>query len=283
MKPVHPKVKKNYYIPRNNPRGRPKGAYKDREVLDGNTIHIRKTGSNHKILRFHNRLKVDPATLTEDTFTHNAKRNHRGRYAKILKPEIELLESSSELERVEAEFEAKAYMYKILSYAKEDTLTSEELRKAKLFHYFSTKGVSNGYAANRTKKLLSADIFYILLCERPVEVLAEVFGVSPTTISLIKTGKQHPYEHSLVQSIRSIVSKNLRRLKPNGEDKVKRSIFRLVKMNESGDSYEILYHLKSKQVAGSIRKTIIKGDEYKYLVKKKLLDVKYPIQEVELL
>ena len=274
------KVKKNYYIPRNNPRGRPKGAYKDREVLDGNTIYVRKTGSNHKILRFHNRLKVDPSTLTEDTFTHNARRHHRGRYAKILKPEIELLESSSELERVEAEFEAKKYMYKILSYAKEDTLTPEELRKAKLFHYFSTKGVSNGYAANRTKKLLSADVFYILLCERPVEMLAEIFGVSPSVISGIKTGKQYQYEHSLVQSIRSIVRKNLRRLRPNGEDKVKRSVFRLCKRKEDGSGLEILYFCKSKQVAQGIRKTIIKESEFKRLTKKKLLEESYPIDEI---
>ena len=205
---------------------------------------------------------------------------YRGNYSNVTDGRLaKVLESITEEEREAAEFEAKEYTYQVLNYAEKDELDQESLRRLKAFHHFAKHGVKTGYSVRRDNKLLSADIFYILLSEHSVAKLAKTFNVSISLISQIKSG-EHPayrYEHTLVKNIRSIVSKNFRRANVNG--RVPSSIFRLCKLKPDG-TFEILYHCKSKQVACGLRKSLLGEEEWKKMEKKKTLDIRYPIQEV---
>jgi hypothetical protein len=201
------------------------------------------------------------------------------------------LPSGTQEELQEAFDKYSEYLYKILDYAEDESLTKEQLEEAKRHLYFVKHGPRAKYLlGNRRGKLTSADVFYILVTTTSSPKLAEVFGVTRKEICAIRRGDSSAWrwEYDLVRKLSRDIRFSLKRFDPYNRSVVsksgkysKRVAYRCWKVTP--ESKEELFLITSMAKAKRLRKDLIPVKEYALLEKRGALDVLYPIEIADVL
>jgi hypothetical protein len=205
------------------------------------------------------------------------KRSKRDRW--WLRPIEECDEVTKEAFKVSQE-----YLYKILEYAdKEEPMPKDELELARRIFSFCKQGPkATHFLFSKNGKLVAADVLYILTSTLPANNIGEKFGVAPRKIREIRSGKceEWYYEWMLVRRLRAIITSNLKRT--NVSDK-KTIIYSLSKVHGPKDK-RVLYYFSSRRKAKALREGILtKIEKAKFDKDKDLIDIIYPIEQVDVL
>lgn len=106
---------------------------------------------------------------------------------------------------------ANEYLYKIMSYAPDNSLDKESLAFHRRFFHFIKHGPKRGYFTVSDKsKLTNPDVLYILSCKHSKQRLSKLFNVAEGTIQRIRAGESGEWkeEFNLVKMIRNAVYSN---------------------------------------------------------------------------
>lgn len=192
-------------------------------------------------------------------------------------------EPEGTLEEKKEAFEiAQSYLYKILDYAdKEEPISKEVVDKEKRIFTFCRQGPRAGHYLHAIKgKLLSADVLYMLSSTLPSTQIGDKFGVNPRKVREIRRGDTEEWypEYLLVRRLKAIIQSNDRRVNRGYAG----SIFSISKLIDT-NKYDLLYYTVSLRKAKALRKSIISNKEYDRLLKEDILDIIYPIKEIEVI
>lgn len=230
-------------------------------------------------LVYHSGHKKGLREVKDDSFMKG-----RGKYKGIFrdrKPKWYMKDIEGTTEELEESWKvAEEYLYKILNYAEQDVLLSEEeLEEARRIFSFVRQGPrAHTFVVEKDAKLTSADVFYILTTTVPGSHMAKRFGITTVEVNKIRNGNSPAWEweYHFVKRIKTIVRTYLTKTRDLG-----RSVWTLSKVH-SPTQTEVLVYTTSQRKAKNIRESILTKKEMEDLVKKGTLDVVYPIHKVEL-
>lgn len=173
---------------------------------------------------------------------------------------------------------SKKYIFKLLDYSSDEKIPDEELERMRAIFAFSKVGPRSWtHRFDKTTKLTSGDVLYILTSTLPSEFLGKQFGVNGRKIREIRTNERNTYnwEYELVRRLSTRLRDKLK------EDLMRsRSIYEVQRLIGEG-TYESLFLCSSLVRARNMLKETIKEKEYNKMVEEGTLDIIYPIHKRE--
>ena len=178
---------------------------------------------------------------------------------------------------------SKEYTFKLLSYLDhEDDLTEEELTKMRAIFAFSKHGPRAWtHRFDRSCKLVSADVLYILTSKLSSYTLAKKFKIDARKIREIRSNERNSYnwEYELVKRLVAAVKDRIRE-----GYKARRQLYIVNKLIDPiTNQLEPLFYTQNRRRAEDLRKESFSKKEYDRLTKNGELDILYPITSSRLL
>jgi len=184
-------------------------------------------------------------------------------------------------ELIESKNEANTYLYKLLDYSEKESKTDEEVQKLRRDFFFLKNGpFANYFTAAIRCKMTSADALYALTSSLPAQSIATKFGVKKEKIKELRRGEYLAFmdEYHLIKRLTALIKA---RLKNDGETHT-RNIYKVSELIAE-DRYDDHFCTSSLRRAVALRKAMLTVEEYNKLLKKKTLDIMYPIRTLDLM